>query len=221
MWLGGGELLMKKGLFEAAEKLQLVVSRLREILGPGNEELVIDRCQIFDICDPKAFEDLGLEPIDLVDLVSWYLLFSRSWFKRAWVVQEWVLSPNCFFLCGTLMFSLETFAWYFANFTRRYWTWQIQRLVMANILDPETMAMPTGEYYGSKTDHRDFAWKTKYRTVPLFRAKLDYSILADMDQSLPAVEILRDLFTHERSKNLAQDMESQHINPAVPQQALL
>ncbi|KAK1843452.1 AAA family ATPase [Colletotrichum chrysophilum] len=210
MWLGGGELLVKQGLSKTVEKLKLVVSRLREIIGPGNEDLVIDWCRVFDICDPKAFEDLGLEPVDLVDLVGWYLLFSRSWFKRAWIVQEWVLSPKCLFLCGTLMFSPETFSRNFMDFTRRYWTWQIQKLVMANILDPKTLAMPAGEH-DFDSNHRDFPFKSKYRTLPLFRAKVDYGILAELDQSLIAIQILRDLFTQERSKAPPRDPSSHEI----------
>ncbi|KAL3292854.1 AAA-domain-containing protein, partial [Colletotrichum asianum] len=210
MWLGGGELLVKQGLSNTVEKLKLVVSRLREIIGPGNEDLVIDRCRVFDICDPKAFEDLGLEPVDLVDLVGWYLLFSRSWFKRAWIVQEWVLFPKCLFLCGTLMFSPETFSRNFMDFTRRYWTWQIQKLVMANILDPKTLAMPAGEHHFD-SNHRDFPFKSKYRTLPLFRAKVDYGILAELDQSLITIQILRDLFTQERSKTPPRDPTSHEI----------
>ncbi|KAJ0373080.1 hypothetical protein COL26b_008699 [Colletotrichum chrysophilum] len=89
--------------------------------------------------------------------------------------------------------------WNFMDFTRRYWTWQIQKLVMANILDPKTLAMPAGEH-DFDSNHRDFPFKSKYRTLPLFRAKVDYGILAELDQSLIAIQILRDLFTQERSK---------------------
>ncbi|KAF3801346.1 Cell division control protein 48 [Colletotrichum gloeosporioides] len=210
MWLGGEEPLIKRGVPETMDKLQLVVNRLREEIGPENEDLVIDWCRTFDIYDPDAYEVLGLEPIDLVDLVGWYLLFSRSWFKRAWVVQEWVLSPTCFFLCGTLTFSTEAFCSMFIDFSRRHWTLQIQKLVIANLLDPETMAIPHGlEQFN--TDHRDFPLESKYRTLPLFRAKLDYSIFDELDESLLAVYILRDFFTDERSKTPPRDPSSQEL----------
>ncbi|KAF4938599.1 Cell division cycle protein 48-like protein [Colletotrichum fructicola] len=199
MWLGGEEPLIKQGVPNTVEKLLLVMSRLREIIGPRNETLVIDRSRLFDICDPKAFEALGLEPVDLLDLVGWYLLLSRSWFKRAWTVQEWVLSPTCFLLCGTFMFNAKSFCDLFLNFSRRHWLWQIQRLVIANVLDPETMAIPTGlDQFNS--DHRFFDLESNYRTLPLFRANLDYSILEQFDLSLLTVYILRDFFADERSK---------------------
>ncbi|KAI8217312.1 hypothetical protein K4K53_009260 [Colletotrichum sp. SAR 10_77] len=210
MWLGGEEPLIKKGVPETMEKLQLVVNRLRENIGPENEDLVIDWCRTFDIYDPEAYEVLGLEPIDLEDLIGWYLLFSRSWFKRAWVVQEWVLSPTCFFLCGTLTFSTEAFCSMFIDFSRRHWTLQIQKLVIANLLDPETMAIPHGlEQFNS--DHRDFPLESKYRALALFRAKLDYSIFDELDESLLAVYILRDFFTDERSKTPPRDPSSQEL----------
>ncbi|EQB52421.1 ATPase [Colletotrichum gloeosporioides Cg-14] len=199
MWLGGEEPLIKQGVPNTVEKLLLVMRRLKEIIGPKNETLVIDRSRLFDICDPKAFEALGLEPVDLLDLVGWYLLLSRSWFKRAWTAQEWVLSPTCFLLCGTFMINAKRFCNLFLNFSRRHWLWQIQRLVIANILDPETMAIPTG-LDQFNTDHRFFDLESNYRTLPLFTANLDYSIFDQFDMSLLTIYILRELFADERSK---------------------
>lgn len=118
MWLGGEEPLIKQGVPKTKKRFLLVNKRLREVVGPGNEYLVMDRCLAFDIFDPKAFEQLGLEPVDLADLVGWCLLYSRSWFKRAWVVQECVLSPNSLFLCGTLMFSVRTVCTMLINLAR-------------------------------------------------------------------------------------------------------
>ncbi|KAK2746392.1 AAA family ATPase [Colletotrichum kahawae] len=210
MWLGGEEPRIEQGVPETVKKLALVRKRLQEIIGPGNEDLVIDRCQVFDICDPKAYEQLGLEPVDLVDLIGWYLLFSRSWFKRAWVVQEWVLSPTCLFLCGTTMFSTELVFGMFNTFVRRHWTLQIQKLVIANLSDPETMTIPDG-LRQFDSDDRDFPLTYKYRVLPLFRAKLDDSIFTELDESLLAVSSLRHFFTDERSKTPPRDPSSQDL----------
>ncbi|KAI8230185.1 hypothetical protein K4K57_006893 [Colletotrichum sp. SAR 10_99] len=50
------------------------------------------------------------------------------------------------------------------------------------------------------SDHRFFDLESNYRTLPLFRANLDYSILKQFDLSLLTVYILRDFFADERSK---------------------
>ncbi|KAF6810348.1 mitochondrial aaa [Colletotrichum plurivorum] len=83
MWLGGGELIINEGFPKTLMGLQLVVDRLEEKLGTENEELVMQRCRLFNIRSRQAFEDLGLEPIEPIDLIGFYLLFSRSWFGRA------------------------------------------------------------------------------------------------------------------------------------------
>ncbi|KAH9227145.1 hypothetical protein K456DRAFT_1931805 [Colletotrichum gloeosporioides 23] len=210
MWLGGEEPLIKQGVPKTKKKFLLVNKRLREVVGPGNEDLVMDRCLAFDIFDPKAFEQLGLEPVDLADLVGWYLLYSRSWFKRAWVVQKCVLSPNSLFLCGTLMFSVRTVCTMLINLARQGWALPIQDLVIANLLDPETMAIPT-ELEKYKRDHRDSSLKSKYFTLPLFRARLDYSILDQLDESLVAVYHLRHFLTTERSKTPPRNPSSQEL----------
>ncbi|KAJ0276581.1 hypothetical protein COL940_008176 [Colletotrichum noveboracense] len=87
------------------------------------------------------------------------------------------------------------------NLARQGWALPIQDLVIANLLDPETMAIPT-ELEKYKRDHRDSSLKSKYFTLPLFRARLDYSILDQLDESLVAVYHLRHFLTTERSKTL-------------------
>lgn len=203
MWLGGGEQLINQGFIKTIMGLQLVIDRLEEELGTEDKELVMQRCRSFNIRSREAFENLGLEPIDPIDLIGFYLVFSRSWFKRAWIVQEWILSRNCIFLCGNMIFPQYSFSLVILEFVNRRWMSQIQELVKFNILDPKTMAMPTGEH--ERYMHlRYLHWVDDSPVLPLFRAKLDYGLDEDVDQSLWIVQLLRDFLGYSMGSKVSQ-----------------
>ncbi|TDZ51844.1 putative RNA-binding protein [Colletotrichum trifolii] len=78
MWLGGGELIINQGFPKTIMGLQIVLDRLQEDLRSENEEVLMDRCRSSDICSRAAFENLGLEPINPVHLIGFYLVLGRS-----------------------------------------------------------------------------------------------------------------------------------------------
>ncbi|KAK6851463.1 hypothetical protein PG995_012585 [Apiospora arundinis] len=145
MWLGGGEPLITQGAPAAWGKLEQVAERLETQLGIDGslmeEQVLSKRLEAFDICDPAAYVDIGLDPIKPMELIGFYLLFRRSWCKRAWTYQEWVLSPRSVFLCGSVILSSQRL-FDILQTTRGRWLARIENFVRAYIVDPETICTP-------------------------------------------------------------------------------
>jgi hypothetical protein len=101
IWLGGDE-----------ETSLDSVGLLHEVSNWDGEQYVravskLKGTPLFGKSAASAYQGLPIRAPTMLNWLSLYCFFNRSWFKRAWVVQELGLSRNAIFAVGGRFFQLE------------------------------------------------------------------------------------------------------------------
>jgi AAA+ superfamily predicted ATPase len=198
MWLGGSELLLSQGWAATQECLGVIVDNKGTT---GDRSAKVQSEELLDLTECQSYTALGLKPLTRRQLLGWYLLLSRSWFKRAWVMQEWILSQNATFICGDMLIEPLEFIFRVADFQSRGWISQMQHLVIGNLWEPQETRIPKfsrkAEIVVPQTllplsierEHADIPW--------IYRAELDYDIHDDLDTAHLSAHLLRRMVNEE------------------------